>query len=39
MKRSIFKSEAKWLAVVGYGLPLVGIVILGVAFLVRWFTK
>ena len=39
MKRSFFKSDAKWNLIVGYGLPLIGIILLALVLVVRWWTN
>ena len=35
-KQSFFKSEAKWTAAILYALPAAGLLVLAVAFIVRW---
>ena len=39
MKRSIFKTDAKWNVIFGYGIPFIGMAALALVLVVRWLTK
>ena len=39
VKKSIFKSEAKWNVIFSLSLPLIGIGLLAVTFVIRWLTR